>query len=199
MSGHSISFTLDDLKRVGYKVQEHVNSVNAALGPNALVNFSLYVIPGPGEPITPLQHQLAQIMRQPSHPRRRRAPQADPDTYSPIEHTLYSLQAFGFTHPSNGRYLMVPKEFQAILLLETKAVAAVVWEVMQQTIGWEGNGPGGRREWAPLTVRHFVRAKILSLAQAERGLKRALAKRYIERRRLGARGYEYRLRWKGTN
>jgi hypothetical protein len=135
----------------------------------------------------------------PPPPRRRREPAADPSTSSPIEYTLYSLQAFGFTHPSNGRYLMVPKEFQAILLLETKAVAAVVWEIMQQTIGWEGNGPGGRREWAPMTLRYFVRARILSMSQAEEGIKQALTKGYIERRKLGARRYEYRLRWKGTN
>jgi hypothetical protein len=131
-------------------------------------------------------------------PRRKKlAP--DPDTYSPIEHTLYSVQTFGFTHPSHGRYLMVPKEFQAILLLETKAVAAVVWEVMQQTIGWEGNGPGGRREWAPLTVRHFVRARMLAHRHATKGIADALDKGYIERRLIGARRYEYRLRWKGTN
>ena len=94
---------------------------------------------------------------------------------------------------------MAPKEFQAILVRETKAVAAVVWEIMQQTIGWEGNGLGGRREWAPLTVRHFVRAHILSRSQAEKGIKQALAKGYIARRKLGVRHFEYAIRWKGTN
>jgi hypothetical protein len=131
---------------------------------------------------------------------RRRVPQTDPDTYSPIEHTLYSVQQFGFTHPSTGRFLMAPKEFQAILALETKAVADVIWELMQQTIAWtDGREPGGRREWARLSVRHFEREKIASRSQAEAGIKRALAMGYIERRRSGARGYEYRLRWKGTN
>ena len=43
-----------------------------------------------------------------------------------------------------------------------------------------------RREWAPLTVRHFDRAGILSVAQAERGINRTLAMGYIERRRSGA-------------
>jgi hypothetical protein len=172
-----------------------------------MVNFSLEVIPGPGTPETPAAHTIAQILRQPSQPTdtaakppRRQRPEADPASYSPIEHTLYSLQAFGFTHPSHSRYLMVPKEFQAILALETKAVADVIWEVMHQTIGWaSGREPGGSREWAPLTVRHFEREKIASSAQARRGLKRALAMGYIERRRSGARRYEYRLRWKGTN
>jgi hypothetical protein len=96
--------------------------------------------------LDPTTQALDEPMIVPPRSRRRRAPAADPESYSPIEHTLYSVQTFGFTHPSSGRYLMVPKEFQAIMLLETKAVAAVVWEIMQQTIGWEGNGPGGRRE-----------------------------------------------------
>ena len=106
-------------------------------------------------------------------------PPVDPSTTSPIDLTLYSVRTFGFTHPSTGRFLMVPKEFQAILIRETKAVATVVWEVMQQTIGWEGHGPGGRREWAPLSLRHFVRARILSMSQAQEGIKQALEKGYI--------------------
>jgi hypothetical protein len=179
-------------------LEDNIDRVNAALGPNAIVNFDLVVVPGPAQPTTSIQRQLSQLLRQPSPPRRRRS-KADPDTYSPIEHTLYSLQVFGFTHPNNGRYLMTPKEFQAILLLETKAVAAVVWEIMQQTIGWEGSGPGDRREWAPLTVRYFERAQILSHDHARKGIADALEKGYIERRQRGARRYEYRLRWKGTN
>jgi hypothetical protein len=131
-------------------------------------------------------------------PRQRQRRTADPETYSPIEHTLHSLQTFGFTHPNSGRYLMVPKEFQAILVRETKAVATVVWEVMQQTIGWE-EAPGKRREWAPLTKRHFVRTGMLSRSQAEAGIKRAIEKGYIRRRQIGARRFEYAIRWKGTN
>ena len=94
---------------------------------------------------------------------------------------------------------MAPKEFQAILVRETKAVAAVVWEIMLRTIGWEGDGPGDRREWVHLTKRHFVRTNVLSRAQAERGIKRALAMGYIKRREIGKRGYEYAIRWKGSN
>jgi len=155
--------------------------------------------PLPPRPAKPPQ-PTATAPQPPAKPRRRREPVADAKSYTPIEHTLYSVQTFGWTHPSTGHFLMVPtKEYQALQALETKAVAAGVWELMQQTIGWEGIGPGGRREWAPLSVRHFDRAGILSRKQAERGINRALAKGYIERRRLGARGYEYRLRWKGTN
>ena len=75
---------------------------------------------------------------------------------------------------------MAPKEFQAILVRETKAVAAVVWEIMQQTIGWQDHGPGGRCEWAPLSVRYFERAQMLSRKHAEKGIARALAMGYIE-------------------
>ena len=198
MSEPMIPFTLGDLKSVGDRLEENIDRVNAALGPHAAVNFSLLVVPGPATPTTPVQRHMARILDQPSPPRRQR-PKADHGTYTPIEHTLYSVQAFGFTHPSHGRYLMAPKEFQAILLLETKAVAAVVWEIMLRTIGWEGDGPGDRREWVPLTVRQFVRAGVLSRSQVERGFKRALAMGYISRRVVGDRRYEYAIRWKGSN
>ncbi len=157
--------------------------------------------PLPPQPAKPPQ-PTATAPQPPAKPRRRRRePAADPESYSPIELTLYSLQAFGWTHPSTGHFLMMPgKEFQALQILETKAVTTVVLEIMRLTIGWpDGREPGGRREWALLTERHFVREKIMSRSQAEEGFKQALAKGYIERRRSGARRYEYRLRWKGTN
>jgi hypothetical protein len=136
----------------------------------------------------------------PDMPLVRRQPEAAPREFSPIQHTLESVKRFGFTHPNHGHYLMVPKEFQAILILETKAVAAVVWEVMLQTIGWkEGREPGGSREWAALTEGHFVRAKLLSRSQAGAGIKRALAKGYIQRRKIGKQRFEYAIRWSGSN
>ena len=69
-----------------------------------------------GDRYTVAYEGVAPEPKAPSKPRRRREPAADPSTSSPIEHTLYSLQAFGFTHPSHGRYLMVPKELQAIMI-----------------------------------------------------------------------------------
>jgi hypothetical protein len=182
--------SLGDLVRLAEETNKFVEHTNERLGPDCPVHFSLMPIPRPNA--KPSSDKAAK-------PPRRQRPKADPDTYTPIEHTLYSLQAFGFTHPSDGRYLMAPKEFRAILALETKAVAAVVWEIMQQTIGWEGDGPGCRREWVHLTVRHFERTNILSRAQAERGIKRALAMGYITRRQVGDRCFEYAIRWKGTN
>jgi hypothetical protein len=181
--------TLGDVLRIAKRTNNYVDRANAKLAerdPQFPLVMELFIGP------------KAKTEKTAKPPRRQR-PQADPDTYTPIEHTLYSLQAFGFTHPSQGRYLMAPEEFQAILLLETKAVAAVVWEIMLRTIGWEGDGPGDRREWVHLTVRHFVRAGVLSRAQAERGIKRALAMGYITRRKVGDRRYEYAIRWRGTN
>src|SRR5262245_21578030 len=122
------------------------------------------------------------------------------DTYSPLQHMLDSIQAFGFVHPNEGNFLQLPKQFQALMALETKAVANVVLEVMLQTIGWEtGREPGGRREWIELTVRHFVGTRLLSRSQTERGIKRALAKGYIQRRQIRKRRFEYAIRWSSSN
>jgi hypothetical protein len=41
--------------------------------------------------------------------------------------------------------------------------------------------------------------QVATRKHAEKGIARALAMGYIERRQKGARRYEYRLRWKGTN
>ncbi len=112
---------------------------------------------------------------------------------------LQAIQQHGITHPKDGYFLMMPKEFKAILVLEHKAVALVVFEVFDQTIGRVGDGEHGRQEWAPLSVRHFVRAGILSRSQAEMGIKQALAKGYIARRQRGVQRYEYAIRWRGTN
>jgi len=98
---------------------------------------------------------------------------------------LDSIQAFGFVHPNEGNFLLLPKQFQALTSLETKPVVNVVLEVMVQTIGWEtGRERGGRREWVLLTNRHFVWARLLSLSQTKAGIKRALAKGYIQRREI---------------
>jgi hypothetical protein len=126
-------------------------------------------------------------------------PQRRPPRKSGLYAVLHSAQQHGFTPPSEGFWVMLPKEFDAILALEHKAVAQVVLEVLRQTIGKVGDGHDGRQEWAPLSVRHFLRAGILSRSQAEMGLKKALAKGYIVRRQRGAQGYEYAIRWRGAN
>jgi hypothetical protein len=131
-----------------------------------------------------------------------KAPTRRPQRKSGLYTVLQAAQQHGFTPPQAGHWLMLPPEFAAVLALEHKAIAQVVLEILQQTIGtveYGQDGHSGRKEWAPLTKRHFVRAGILSRSQAEMGLKQALAKGYITRRSLGARRFEYAIRWKGTN
>ena len=48
---------------------------------------------------------------------------------------LHRVREFGFTNPDEGHYLLLPPEFDAILALETKAVAQIVLEVLRQTVG----------------------------------------------------------------
>jgi hypothetical protein len=128
-------------------------------------------------------------------PRRRRQPQRK----SGLSLLLQAAQQHGITHPKDGYWVMLPKEFDAILALEHKAVAQVVLEILRQTIGKVGDGQDGRQEWATISYRHFARAGLMSLSQAQFGIREALTKRYIQRRHSGARRFEYSIRWKGTN
>jgi len=126
-------------------------------------------------------------------------PAARPPRKSGLSIVLNAAQQHGLTHPKDGYFLMLPREFDAILALEHKAVAQVVLEVLRQTIGRVGDGQDGRREWAPLSVRHFARAGILSRSKAELGIKEGLERGYILRRRAGAQRFEYSIRWRGSN
>ena len=70
---------------------------------------------------------------------------------------LHWIKAFGFTSLDEGRYLLLPAEFDAILALETKAVAQIVLEILRQTVGWvdpsgdrDERGKRKRRLWAKL-------------------------------------------------
>jgi hypothetical protein len=112
---------------------------------------------------------------------------------------LHSAQQHGFTPPSEGFWVMLPKEFDAILALEHKAVAQVVLEVLHQTIGKVGDGPEGRKEWARISQQHFARVGLMTNKAAWRGIEGALKKGYILRRKIGAQRYEYAIRWRGTN
>jgi len=112
---------------------------------------------------------------------------------------LQAAQQHGITHPTVGGFLQLPREFDAILALEHKAVAQVVLEILRQTIGREGDGQGRRQEWATISYRHFARAGLMTSKAAQRGIQGALEKRYILRRKVGERRYEYAIRWKGSN
>jgi hypothetical protein len=109
---------------------------------------------------------------------------------------IHSVRMSGFTHPEDGNFIMLPKEFEAILALEKKAVAQVVLHIINQTIGWvDETGRGGRREWVQLGQDHF-RMICGSRSQAFYGIKQAIQKGYIIRRPRGN-SYEYSIRWKG--
>jgi hypothetical protein len=129
----------------------------------------------------------------PAKPKRRRE-----ERTSGLQVTLHSLKTFGFTHPKDGSWLMAPLEFEAILALETKAVAQVVWEVMRQTIGRRDESTGDRQEWVQLSSRHFERYGIMARGAARRGLDDAVQHGYLRQRRRG-RSFEYALKWKGVN
>ena len=117
---------------------------------------------------------------------------------------LHRIKEFGFTSPDDGHYLLLPIEFDAILALETKAVAQVVLEVMRQTIGWvdpsgdiNEQGKRKRRVWAKLGHKHFEFI-CGSSSQAYTGLKKALQEGYIIRRSCMG-GYEYSAKWRESH
>jgi len=139
----------------------------------------------------------------PVSPEVRRGGQDEPDfslTPPKLRHPVFEMvrtavRRDGFTHPEAGNFIMFPREFGAILTLETKAVAQVVYHIICETIGWiDPNGRGGRREWVQLGLRDF---ELIcgSKSQGAVGAKTALQKGYILRRPY-KNGFEYSLRWK---
>jgi hypothetical protein len=66
-------------------------------------------------------------------------------------------------------------------------------------IGKVGDGQDGHQEWVLISQRHFARAGLMTSKAALRGIQEAFKKGYILRRKVGARCYEYAIRWKGTN
>ena len=114
---------------------------------------------------------------------------------------LHRVREFGFTSPDEGHYLLLPPEFDAILALETKAVAQIVLEVLRQTVGWvdpsgdrDNRGNRKRRLWAKLGHKHFEFI-CGSSSQAHTGLKKALNEGYILRRPYKG-GFEYSVKWR---
>lgn len=109
---------------------------------------------------------------------------------------LQDVQEHGFPHPlGEGSFLMVPRVFKALLALEPLSVIQVVFEVLDQTIGWADVGSNsGRREWCELSLRHFELSCGMTRSQAQRGIKRALNHKYILRRSHGS-SFEYAIRW----
>jgi hypothetical protein len=113
---------------------------------------------------------------------------------------LHEVKQHGFPHPrQHGGFTMLPREFKALLALEPLAVIQIVYEVFEQTIGWEdAEGKYGRREWVKLSLRHFQLTCGMTLSQVQRGIKGALNHGYVLRRpRMGE--FEYSIRWRDSN
>jgi len=117
------------------------------------------------------------------------------DKVTGLHVVLQQIQRDGFPHPATGGFVMVPRVIKALLCLEPLAVIQVVFEIFEQTVGWEDKkGLHGRREWARLPLRHFELACGMDNMQVLRGLKRAIQRGYILRRpRLDS--FEYAIRW----
>jgi len=117
--------------------------------------------------------------------------------------TITQLQQRGFTHPQNGRWLMLPREFKAMVAYETKAVVQVILEVLDRTIGVEGDGPYGRGLWVELSAYDCAATGLMSYSAAQRGLATAIDKGYLRRKMLRSDkndhpiSYTYSLTWKG--
>ena len=112
-----------------------------------------------------------------------------------LEMVRAAVRRDGFTHPEAGNFIMLPKEFGAIITLETKAVLQVVYHIMCETVGWaDPDGRAGRREWVQLGHGDFT-AICGSKSQGDAGIKQALQRGYIIRRPCGN-SYEYSIRWR---
>jgi len=72
-------------------------------------------------------------------------------THPVFEMVRAALRRDGFTHPEQGQFIMLPREFEALLALENKAVVQVVFLILRETIGWtDEDGRHKRREWVQL-------------------------------------------------
>jgi hypothetical protein len=110
--------------------------------------------------------------------------------------TLPDIQKHGFTHPANGYFLMLPREYDVVAALESKAVALVILAILRRTIGVVGDGPRDRGQWVKLSLHALADAALLPYSKAVAGLQEAVKKGYVQRRRIG-RSWEYAVRWRG--
>jgi hypothetical protein len=116
-------------------------------------------------------------------------------THPVFEMVRETVRRSGFTHPEEGQFIMLPREFEAILALEKKAVVQVVFLVLRETIGWtDDDGRHRRREWVQLGQKHFE-ITCGSKSQGFYGVKTAIQKGYIIRRPY-KNTFEYSIRWK---
>lgn len=110
---------------------------------------------------------------------------------------LPRLKQHGFTHPRDGFWTMIPQEFDLVLAFESPKVSQVILVVMRQTVGYIGNGPGGRREWVRLSYADFAREGLMARSTAQDAVLYAVKEGYLRRQRVGRQGWEYAIKWKG--
>jgi hypothetical protein len=116
-------------------------------------------------------------------------------THPVFEMVREAVRREGFTHPEQGQFIMLPREFEALLALENKAVVQVVFLILRETIGWtDEDGRHKRREWVQLGQKHFE-ITCGSKSQGFYGVKTAIQKGYILRRPY-KNTFEYSIRWK---
>ena len=113
--------------------------------------------------------------------------------------TLPQIQQHGFTHPQNGFWVMLPREFDVILAFEPRATCQVILEVLRQTVGRPSAGPLERCVWAQLSYGHFACTGHMARSTAQRALEHAVKAGYLLRRRTGPQSWEYAIRWKSAN
>jgi hypothetical protein len=184
----------EEKRHLGDRLPDLVQAPPVALQPIPLVPPTAEV------PLTAPQPTLLVPPTPDSSPaaaQRKKGPRAQKATGLHI--ALHEVQQHGFPHPrQHGGFLMLPREFKALLALEPLSVIQVVYEVFEQTIGWEDpDGKHGRREWVKLSLRQFQLACGMTLSQVQRGLKGALNNGYLRRRpKMGE--FEYAIRWRDT-
>src|SRR5215510_10269477 len=54
-------------------------------------------------------------------------------THPVFEMVREAVRRDGFTHPEQGQFIMLPREFEALLALENKAVVQVVFLILRET------------------------------------------------------------------
>jgi hypothetical protein len=206
-----------DLKSVADTLEANIDRLEAELGADATVHFSVESVPGATDGTSTAQVLMLEVRarpspspRQPSPPRRRshrprRAPTRSGKT-TPYKAKraamedldIRRLRRDGFT-PYFGeekRFFMTPPEFDLVLACESRQVAQVIYEVLRQSVGYAGDGEHGRREWVTLSQRHFERRGLMSQSQAERALRYAVEQGYLLRRRCGRQRWEYALHYR---
>ena len=69
---------------------------------------------------------------------------------------LPQIQRLGFTHPRDGHFIMIPRECDVVLALESNTGAQVIFAIFRHTVGRPGTGPHGRTLWVEFSRFHRI-------------------------------------------